>query len=180
MSAPVPCRLENPEDFSYISQELAAATGQQPTLTPEVLCEFVAGALSLLYAADASADVAPMRGVFSDAVIAQCARRLGSLQGEVPQSASVHLVGAPSDEDGRPVLRAHITLQLLTRSGQRRVERQFWDLALDGALVTVSAQASCPNCGAPLAPGTMFCSHCGQDVRAQEHVPLAVSALKLY
>jgi hypothetical protein len=175
--APIPTSIENTGDWSEIAAQIASATGVPPVLTPETLLGMVGSAVPLLFGADAAKDMNPLRGTFADTVIAQCQRNAGCLEGEHPTSAVVHLVGAHT-VDGHCLLRAHLSIQVQGADGSQRVARQFWDLQL-GAQVTVG-HPSCPNCGAPIAMGTLICEHCQTDVRSVVEVPLVVSRIELY
>jgi hypothetical protein len=174
---PVPTSIADPEDWDELAREITSATAMPTLLTPEMVAGMVAGAVPLLFAADAARNVDLLRGTFSDTVIAQCLRNLGCLVGAQPLSAAIHLVGARVD-GGHPVLRTHLSIQIQDAVGGDGVQNQFWDL-LYGAQVTVAEQ-SCPNCGAPLGPGELICRHCRADVRSVVEVPLVVSRLELY
>ncbi len=174
---PIPTSIDNAGDWSELAAQIASETGVPPAVTPEILLGAIASAVPLLFEADAAKDMNPLRGTFADAVIEQCQRNAGCLEGEHPISAAVQLVGAHT-VDGHCLLKAHLVIQVQSADASQRVARQFWDLQL-GAQVTVG-QASCPNCGAPLATGALVCTHCQTDVRGVVEVPLVVSRLELY
>lgn len=178
MSEPITATIENPQDWPAISARLLAETGTPPAVTPASLSTLVARALPALFAADASGDMAGLRGLFSDQVIAQCMRVAGGLGGAQPHSASVHLVGVPPTGAAGPVIRTHITINVRDTSGGEIVERQFWDFQ-PGAPLPVTASV-CESCGAPVQLGEVYCDHCGHDLRGLAAVPLAVCGLKLY
>jgi hypothetical protein len=175
--APIPASIDNSGDWGGITAQIASETGVPPVLTPEILVGMVGSAVPLLFEADASKDMNPLRGTFADTVVAQCQRNAGCLEGEHPTSAVVHLVGAHM-VDGHCLLRAHLVIQVQGADGDQGTARQFWDLQL-GAQVTVG-QPNCPNCGAPIATGTLICEHCQTDVRSVVEVPLVVSRIELY
>jgi hypothetical protein len=175
--APIPSTIDNLDDWQVIAQQIATGSGLPTTITPEIVAEMIGGAVPLLFKADAAKDMNLLRGTFTDHVVAQCQLNAGSFLGEQPISAVVHLVGAHM-EDGHPVLRAHVVIELQRAEGGRTVNRQFWDLTL-GAQVTVG-QRACPNCGAPVNDGELICSHCQTDVRTAVDVPAVVSRLELY
>jgi ribosomal protein S27AE len=175
--SPIPSSIENAGDWEAIARQIASQAGLPPVVTPDVLAGMIASAIPLLFEADAANNMNLLRGTFADQVIAQCQRNAGCLMGARPTSAVVHLVG-PHLEDGHPVLRAHISVQVEDPNGSQSVSSQFWDVQLE-AQVTVE-QASCPNCGAPLGKGELICGHCGTDVRTVSEVPLLVSRVELY
>jgi hypothetical protein len=178
-AAPVPASIENAAEWQTIAAQIAAETGLPTEVTPAMLTGMVGSAVALLFAADAAKDAALLRSTFADAVIAQCARTAGCLEGRQPTSVSVALVGVHLAE-GHPVLRAHLTIALAQPGddGEAAVTRQFWDIQLGGQ-VTVG-EPNCPNCGAPIAAGGLICSHCQADVRTVVGVPLVVCRLELY
>ncbi len=173
----IPSSIDNEADWGEISQQIAAESGAPCTITPETIAAVLAGAVPVLFAADAADDVNLLRGTFADPVIAQCQRNVGCLQGGQPASVRAHLVGAHLAE-GHPILRAHLSIELHGASDGQSASSQFWDLQL--AAHTTVAQSSCPNCGAPLANGELICGHCGADVRTVVEVPLLVSRLEIY
>ena len=134
-------------------------------------------AVPLMFEAQRTSNTNLLRGTFSDAVVAQCQRNADCLLGGRPTSAVVHLVGGHAD-GAHGVLRAHISIQGQSADGAQTLDRQFWDLQLDGQ-VTVASPA-CPNCGAPISGGELVCGHCGTDVRSVVAVPIVVSRLDLY
>jgi hypothetical protein len=174
---PVAASIENPGDWDTLAAQLAVGTAMPTVLTPDLISGTIAGAVPLLFGADAAGNVDLLRGTFSDVVVAQCSRNLGCLMGARPVSVVVHLVGSRV-VDGHPILRAHLSIQTQEANGSSGVQNQFWDLQC-GAQVTVGQQ-SCPNCGAPIAPGELLCRHCHADVRSVVEVPLVVSKLELY
>jgi hypothetical protein len=176
--APIPVSIENVGDWEQFAQQIAAATGLPTIVTPELLSGVLASAVPLLFEADAARDMSRLRGTFADAVLAQCQRNAGSLEGTRPLSVAVRLAGTPHRPDGHPVLRVHLAIVAEDGEGARRVVSQFWDLQL-GAEATVG-QPSCSNCGAPLSQGELICGHCGTDVRSVVEVPVLVSRLELY
>ncbi len=175
--APIPTSIDNAGDWSAIAAQISSETGVPPVLTPEILMGMIGSAVPLFFEADASKDMNPLRGTFADTVLAQCQRNAGCLQGEHPTSTAIHLVGAHT-ADGHCLLRTHLIIQVQGADSEQRAARQFWDLQL-GAEVTVG-QPSCPNCGAPIATGTLVCEHCQMDVRSVVEVPLVVSRIELY
>jgi hypothetical protein len=175
--SPVSASIDNVEDWKEIAQQIASAAGLPTVVTPELVAGMIGSAVTLLFEGDAAKDMSILRGTFTDMVIAQCQRNAGGLLGGQPLAAVVHLVGAHM-VDGHPVLRAHVAVQVQSSDGTRGVDNQFWDLQL-GAQVTVG-QATCPNCGAPIAKGELICGHCQADVRSVVEVPLVVSRLELY
>lgn len=175
--APVPASIDNPEEWDPITDQIARETGLPVAITPDALLGMVRSTVPLVFEAQAAGDANLLRGTFADPVIAQCQRNVGSLLGGRPGSATVHLIGGRA-AGGRAVLRVHVEIHGLAPGGEGTLDRQFWDLALGGQ-VTV-AQASCPNCGAPIAPGELICAHCNTDVRSTVEVPLVVSRLELY
>jgi hypothetical protein len=176
-TAPIATSIENVDAWSEIAAQFASGMGVPPAVTPEILLGMIAGAVPLLFEADAAKDMNPLRGTFADTVIAQCQRNAGCLEGQRPSSAVIHLVGAHM-VDGHCLLRAHLIIQVQAADGRETTARQFWDLRL-GAQVTVG-QPSCPNCGAPAATGALICEHCQADLRSVVEVPLAVSRIELY
>jgi hypothetical protein len=175
--ASIPASIDNEADWGELSQEIAAELGMASEITPATIAAMLAGAVPLLFAADASNDMGSLRGTFADPVIAQCQRNAGGLHGGQPTSVRAHLVGAHL-VDGHPTLRAHLLVELHEASNGQSASNQFWDLQL-AAQATV-AQSSCPNCGAPLATGELMCSHCNADVRTVVAVPMIVSRLEIY
>jgi hypothetical protein len=174
--AAIPVSVSNPEDWEEISRQLAAETGEPTALALQTIADTLAGAVALLFAADASRNTNLLRGTFTDAVIAQCERNAGCLNGEQPDSVAIKLIGAHLS-DGHAALRVRLAIALRDND-QQTLATQFWDLRLQ-AQVTVG-ETSCPNCGAPLGQGELICGHCGTDVRSVTSVPLAVSRLELY
>ncbi len=175
--APVATSIENASDWQAIAAQAQARAGAPTTVTPELLTGMIASAVPLLYEADARGDSGLLRGTFADAVIAQRGQNAGGLEGERPLGVTVRLVGVHG-EGGHAVLRAHLAIRVADAAGGEHPRSQFWDLQLGGqALVGAS---SCPNCGAPVAPGHLICSHCQIDVRGTVEVPLVVSRLELY
>jgi len=174
---PIPVVIDNPGDWASIMEELGSRTGSPPTITPELVAGVVGSAAPLLFAADAAGTSDRLRGTFPDPVIAQVERNFGSFFGERPVSGTVHLVGSPAGPVP-PALRIHLQLLVKSAQGDDGVNSQFWDLAV-GSQVTVG-DATCPNCGAPLAVGQLICDHCHTDARSIVSVPLAVSRLVLY
>jgi hypothetical protein len=175
--APIPASIDNVADWEAIAQQIDSEAGLPTVVTPELLAGMLGSAVRLLFEADAAKDMNLLRGTFTDQVIAQCQRNVGSLQGGHPTSAVVHLIGAPR-VDGHPVLRAHLSVQVQGVDGGQSVNSQFWDLQL-GAQATVG-QPNCPHCGAPIANGHLICEHCGTDVRGVVEVHLVVNRLELY
>lgn len=171
---PIAAAVANPELWPVLAAQIDQATGLPPTATPEALAEFIGGAIALLYEADASGEVGPLRDTFADPVVAQIHSNPQSLGGRRPDAASIEWVGSRLAA-GHPVIRAHVSVTV--QSG--RVDRQFWDLLLGGGQATV-AHSGCPTCGAPLAPGELVCSHCGSDVRATARPDVLVARLELY
>jgi hypothetical protein len=174
---PISVVVDNPNEWATITQEMASRAGAPPAVGLDLLTGVVASAAPLLFEADATRSPGLLRGTFTDPVIAQVQRNLGYLNGERPESAVVHLIGSPTGA-GPAVIRIHVQVGVRSPEGASGVSRQFWDLTV-GAQVVV-AQATCPNCGAPLAPGQLICDHCRADVRSVVQVPLAVSRLELY
>jgi hypothetical protein len=175
--SPVEARLDNEADWPQFAQQIESVAGEPPAVTPELIVGMLGSAVPLLFESDATANAELLRGTFSDAVIAQCARNAGNLMGERPVSVAGHLVGA-REQESHPVLRVHLSIPVKTAEGTDGVNNQFWDIQL-GAQVTVG-QPTCPNCGGPIAQGQLICSHCGTDVRGVVQVPLVVSHLELY
>ncbi len=175
--APVPVSIDNSGEWETFAQQLSSEDGEPTVVTPDVLAGMIGSALPLLFAADRGRDMNVLRGTFSDPVIAQCERNAGCLGGGRPVSAVVHLVGTPIEE-GHPGLRAHLAVAVQGADGAESASGQFWDLQL-GAQTTVG-EPTCPNCGAPIAPGHLICEHCGTDVRSAISVPLIVGKLELY
>lgn len=174
---PVATSIENAGDWEAIAEQVEARAGVPTTVTPELLTAKIASAVPLLFEADASGERELLRGTFADAVIAQRAQNAGGLEGERPRAVTVRLVGVHMQGD-RAVLRVHLAIDVANAAGAERARSQFWDLQL-GAQVTVGG-ATCPNCGAPVAPGHLICSHCQTDVRGTIEAPLVVSRLDLY
>lgn len=175
--SPIPASIENADDWKEIAQQIASEAGLPTEITPETVAGMIGSAVPLLFKADASRETDLLRGTFTEDVIAQRQRTVGSLRGEQPVSAAVSLVGAHMAE-GDPVLRVHLTIQALEADGTECITRQFWDVQL-GDQVTVG-KPTCPNCGAPIAKGQLICEHCQADVRSVVQVPLVVSRLELY
>lgn len=175
--APIIASIDNPGDWGPLADQIAAAAGAPTEVTPDLIAGMIGSAVPLLFKADATHDAGLLRGTFADLVIAQCQRNAGSLMGEQPSSARIHLVGAHL-VDGHPVVRVHVAIDVRQPDGTPGINSQFWDLQLD-AQVTVG-QTTCPNCGAPIATGELVCGHCHQDVRSVVDVPLVVSRLELY
>jgi hypothetical protein len=175
--APIPASIENTEVWPEVAKRVETQTNLPTTITPELITAMVASAVPLLFASDASGNLSPLRGTFTDQVVAQCQRNAGALAGDTPMAAVVKLIGSHMVE-GHPVLRVHVAVQVRRASGVDGVDSQFWDLQL-GSQVTVG-QATCPNCGAPIRPGELICGHCRTDVREVVEVPLVVSRLELY
>jgi hypothetical protein len=175
--APVPASIDNPDDWQALAQQIATGTGMPTDFEPDTIVAMVAGAVPLLFEADATDNVDLLRGTFSDPVVAQCARNAGQCMGAKPTSVTVHLVGSRVD-DGHPVVRAHLVIAVGRPDGSAGGIGQFWDLQLGGQ-VTVG-QPECPNCGAPIAAGELICSHCHTDVRSVVDVPIVVSRIELY
>lgn len=174
---PVATSIENAGDWQAIAEQVEAKAGMPTTVTPELLTGAIASAVALLFEADASGECGLLRGTFADAVIAQRAQNAGGLEGERPLGVAVRLVGVHMQE-GHAMLRVHLAIDVANAAGSERARSQFWDLQL-GAQVTVGG-ATCPNCGAPVAPGHLICSHCQTDVRGTVDAPLVVSRLELY
>jgi hypothetical protein len=174
---PIPASIDNLANWGEIAKQIASESGLPTEVTPELITGMLASAVPLLFEADAAKDMGPLRGTFTDLVIAQCQRNAGALMGEQPVSVVIDLVGAHI-ADGHPVLRARLLIQVQGGGGGQSVNRQFWDLQL-GAQVTVG-QSQCPNCGAPIGRGELICGHCGTDVRSVAKVPLVVSRLEIY
>ncbi len=176
-ASPVPVSIDNEGEWQVFAQQLSSEGGEPTELTPELLEGVIGSAVALLFEADRTRDVDLLRGAFSDQVIAQCERNAGSLEGDQPVSAVLHLVGTPM-ENGHATLRSHLAITVQRQDGSQGVSNQFWDLQ-PGAQTTVG-QTSCPNCGAPIAPGHLICDHCGTDVRSTVAVPMIVNKLELY
>jgi hypothetical protein len=175
--APIHAAIDNPADWETLNQEIVSLTGVPSAVTPDAIAEMIGSAVPLLFEADRTGKADLVRGTFTDQLVAQCRRNPGSLSGEQPLAAGVHLVGAHVT-DGHPVVRAHLTIEVRRPDGSQGVNRQFWDLQL-GAQVTVG-QGTCPNCGAPIGQGELICEHCHTDVRGVVEVPVVVSRLELY
>jgi hypothetical protein len=171
--SPIAASIANPGEWEAITKQVAAESGLPTPVTPEILTGMIACAVPLLFDADAARDTNLLRGTFADSVIAQCQRNVGCLLGEQPESVLINLIGAHMVE-------AHATLRvrLAIHVDGERVNTQFWDLQLGGE-VTVG-QATCPNCGAPIAQGALICEHCRADVRSVVKAPLVVSRLEMY
>jgi hypothetical protein len=175
--APIPASIDNVEQWGEIAQQIASETGIPTEITPEIIAAMLGSAVPMLFAADAAKDTNVMRGTFTDAVIAQCERNAGGLEGQQPTAATISLVGAHMQK-GQAVVRARVAIHVRDAAGTESMTNQFWDLQI-GAQLTVG-QPTCPNCGAPITKGALACEHCGADVRGTVHVPLAVSKLELY
>lgn len=175
--APVPATIDNAADWDVLRDQITLGTGMPPAVTPETIVGMVGSAVPLLFAADAAGDLNPLRGAFSDPVVAQCNRNVGTLMGALPKAVVVHLAGSRV-VDGHPVVRAHLAIQTTDADGHPTASQQFWDLQFGGQ-VTVS-QPTCPNCGAPIGNGELICGHCHADVRSVVEVPIVVSRLELY
>ncbi len=175
--APIPASIDNVEEWEGIARQIAAEAGVPTALTPEVIAAMIGSAVVLLFEADDTKDMSLLRGTFADPVIAQRQTNAGCLQGAQPTSAVLDLVGVHMADD-HPQVRMRVVIQVHGVDGSASAMSQFWDLAL-GAEVTVG-QASCPNCGAPIARGELICEHCRADVRMVVKVPLVVSRLELY
>ena len=175
--SPVAATIANPGEWEAIAKQIALESGLPTPVTPGILAGMVGSAVPLLFEADAARNTDLLRGTFADPVIAQCQRNVGSLLGETPLSVAVNLIGAHLVE-AHPTLRVHLPIEVKSADGSESVNSQFWDLQL-GAEVTVG-QATCPNCGAPIAQGVLICEHCQADVRSVVKVPLVVSRLELY
>lgn len=173
----IDARIVNPELWSALEAQIAHATALPPAATPEALATLISGALALLYRADADGDADPLRGTFSDSVVAQVSHNPHSLLGARPTAASIEWVGARMAGE-HPVVRAHVSIEVELPGGAGSVQRQFWDLQLGGQ-VTVAPPA-CPTCGAPLAAGEVVCNHCGTDVRESARPDVVVTRLELY
>jgi hypothetical protein len=174
---PIPVSIDNAGDWDEIARQIAAESGLPTVLTPQIVVGMVAGAVPLLFEADAARNMNLLRGTFADGVIAQCQRNAGCLHGEQPIAAIVNLIGV-RPVNGPAALRVHLTIRLRDAAGDREVSSQFWDLEV-GAEVTVG-QSQCPNCGAPIATGELICGYCATDVRTIVGAPLVVSRLELY
>jgi hypothetical protein len=179
--APIAVSIENAGDWGQFAAQLTAATGVPTVATPELLSATIASAVPLLFEADAARAASRLRGTFADAVIAQCQRNAGALEGARPLSVSMRLVGTPHTGDARAALRVHLAIAITDAAGApcaQRLSSQFWDLELGGEATV--GEVNCPNCGAPLARGELLCGHCGADARSVVAVPLLVSRLELY
>jgi hypothetical protein len=174
---PIAASIDNAADWPEIAKQVESEAGLETLVTPETLTAMLAGAVALLFRADAARDMSPLRGTFADGVIAQRQRNAGCLQAAQPVAVRAHLIGAHTDT-GHPTLRMKLAVHLLDRDGQETVMQQFWDLQL-GAQATVG-RPTCPNCGAPVAPGQLICEYCQADLRNVTDVPLLVSRLELY
>jgi hypothetical protein len=175
--SPVPASIANPGEWEAIAKQVAAESGLPTQVTPELLAGMVGSAVPLLFESDAARDADLLRGTFSDSVVAQCQRNSGCLLGETPMSVVINLIGAHMAE-AHPTVRVRLPIQVKSADGSESVNSQFWDLEL-GAEVTVG-QATCPNCGAPIAQGALICEHCRADVRSVVKAPLVVSRLEMY
>jgi uncharacterized protein (UPF0212 family) len=175
--SPITASIDNPGDWESIARTLESATGLPVPVTPDLIQSAIAGAVPLLFEADATNRPGLLRGTFADPVVAQCQRNPGNLLGERPASVEINLVGAHLVAT-QSVVRTRLTIQVTTAEGGSSVNRQFWDLAF-GSQVTVG-QTTCPNCGAPLGQGELICGHCQTDVRRVVNVPLVVSHVELY
>jgi len=173
----VPVVLDDPDDWSDIAQQLAAASSMPGAITPDLLTTTVGSAVPILFAADRLADADILRGTFTDQVITQRRQQPGSLNGDTPVSVTLHLIGAPA-HDGNLVIRAHLVIATLSPGGANRASSQFWDFTIDSQVVV--GKAICPNCGAPVPEGQLICEHCHADVRQVVSAPLVVSRLELY
>ncbi len=169
--------FDNEAEWSQLAQRLSLEGGAPTQLTTDTLAQMLAGAVPMLFAADASRDFDLLRGTFQDPVIGQCERNAGCLEGQTPVSATVHLIGTPPGT-GHPTLRTHLAIRTTQADGQEAHIGQSWDLQT-GAETTVG-QVSCPNCGAPIPGGALICGYCGHDVRSVVTVPLSVSRLEIY
>ncbi len=174
---PVPTTVDNPDVWDEITSEYSAAAGVAPAVPLDAVAAMVGSAVPLVFAADASGDAGLLRGTFADPVVAQCERFAGSLGGATPESATVHLVGAPV-RNGQPRIRIHVLVAARSVGGSESMTGEFWDLQLDGSATVGALQ--CPSCGAPVAPGALVCSHCRTDVRSAVRVPLLVDRLERY
>ena len=175
--APVPASIDNPADWDVITGQITRATGLPVTTSPETLLGMVSSAVPLVFEAQSTGNAGLLRGTFADSVVAQCQRNGTLMLSGRPGSTDVHLVGSRV-MNGNPTLRLHLVIHGQDESGRQTIDRHFWDLELGGQ-VTVGQQ-SCPNCGAPIAPGELICGHCRTDVRTTVQVPLVVSRLELY
>jgi len=175
--SPVSVSIDNPEEWASIMDQMSADNGAPSVLTPELLTDTVGSAVPMLFDADVSGNMDPLRGIFADQVIAQCQHHSGCLNGDAPTSSVLHLVGTPMHE-GRPALRVHLLIKTRGRDGSEGVNSQFWDFAV-GAQVVVG-QSTCPNCGAPLGDGQLICDHCHANVGRAVDAPLIVTRLELY
>jgi ribosomal protein S27AE len=175
--APVPASIENPEDWDALAQQITQGTGMPPVVTPALIVGMIGSAVPLLFEADGSGNADLLRGTFVDPVVVQCARNPGQWMGAQPTSVAVHLVGSRV-EDGHPVVRAHLVIQVRRPDGTPGSNGQFWDIQFGGHLTV--GQPNCPNCGAPIADGALICGHCHSDVRGVVDVPIVVSRLELY
>jgi uncharacterized protein (UPF0212 family) len=176
-ASPVTTAIANPGEWEAITKQIAAESGLPTAVTPAILTGMIGSAVPLLFEADAARDMDPLRGTFADAVIAQCQRNAGGLLGEQPVSVVINLIGAHMVE-AHTTLRVRLAIEVKSADGSESVNSQFWDLQL-GAEVTVG-QATCPNCGAPIAQGALICEHCHADVRTVVKAPLVVSRLEMY
>jgi len=175
--ASIPASIENSEAWESIAASVETRTGLPAVATAEMIAGMIAGAVALLFAADATGTPGLLRGTFADRLVAQCAHNRGNLMGEEPLSALITLIGVHM-MDGHAVVRVRLTISVRTTEGAHSVNRQFWDLQLGGQ-VTV-AQPTCPNCGAPIGTGELICGHCRADVRSVADVPVVVSRLEIY
>ncbi len=169
--------LDNPEDWSDVARQLAAASSIAGAITPELLTMTVGSAVPIMFAADRSGDADILRGTFSDQVISQRRQHPGSFDGDTPVSVTLHLIGAPM-QGGKPVIRVHLVVATRSDDGGNRASSQFWDFTVDSQVVV--GQALCPNCGAPIPEGELVCDHCHTDVRQVVSAPLVVSRLEFY
>jgi hypothetical protein len=175
--APITASIDNAGDWDAIAQEVTRVSGLPLPITPDSLLGMIRGAVGLAFAAQSAGNAGLLRGTFADPVVAQCQRNGVRLLSGTPESAVVHLVGGRVVGD-HPTLRVHVVIEGQDDAGEPTVDRHFWDLET-GAQVTLAAQ-TCPNCGAPLAPGELICGHCRADVRTTVEAPLVVSRLELY
>jgi len=173
--------VTNPQAWEQITHDIEMHTGVPPNATVEEVADLVSSAVALLYAADASGDMEVLRGVFCDPVVGQCERNRGCLQEAVPApGGQLTLIGEPYLPNGDPIrgVRVRAEFRVTTPAGTTLPSGLFMDVEF-GSHVTVSGAHNCTNCGAPLGPGEILCSHCGADMRAEVSTPLAISRLQL-
>jgi hypothetical protein len=173
--------VTNPEEWDAVAHNIEMHTGVPPNATIDEVAGLVSSAVGLLYAADASGEMESLRGVFSDLVVGQCERNRGCLEGAIPgPGGRLTLVGEPYREDGDPIraVRVRADFPVTTPAGRTLPGGLFMDVEF-GSNVTVAAARNCSNCGAPLQPGELVCSHCGADMRAEVRTPLAIGRLQL-